>query len=96
MSEYHAFSERIGNEVALRPLNEEKIRSLIVDYLSAYCKDGKSVENPFTDEAIEVILQRSQGNIRRTISLCGRAIDIAVDEQKDRVDQECVEAVLAS
>jgi len=43
MSEYHAFSERIGNEVALRPLTEDDLTELIGKYL-ATARDGDSTE----------------------------------------------------
>jgi len=33
MSEYHAFSERIGEEVALKPLTSENLYELVRDYL---------------------------------------------------------------
>jgi type II secretory pathway predicted ATPase ExeA len=95
MSEYHAFSERIGNEVALRPFDENMIEQLIKDYLSVYSVKEDESPNPFTEEAIEILLKKGQGNIRRTISLCGRALDSAIDSGNQEIDQECVEDVLA-
>lgn len=90
MSEYHAFAERIGREVALRPLDEEKTRILIDEYLEAYSEEGENPVNPFTDDAIKVILQQSQGNIRQVISRCGRLLDQAVDDRNDRIDEEYI------
>jgi Cdc6-like AAA superfamily ATPase len=94
MSEYHAFSERIGREVGLRPLGHGQTKKLIEEYLAAYTPDGEDPVNPFTDEAIEAIVQRSQGNIRRTISLCSRALDEAIDSDADSVSADTVEGVL--
>jgi len=94
MSEYHAFSERIGREVGLRPLDQEKTNHLIDEYLSQHALDGNDPANPFTDDAVDTIVQRSQGNIRRTISLCSRALDAATDEGHEQVGEETVEQVL--
>jgi len=89
--EYHAFSERIFKEVTLRPLNEQNINEFIKEYLRScrsihkeavmrmlekkkiYAEDPDLY--PFTNEALKTILQASQGNIRRTLSLCNIAID---------------------
>lgn len=90
MSEYHAFAERIGREVALKPLDQEKTQILIGEYLEAYSEEGKEVVNPFTDDAVQIILRSSQGNIRQVISLCGRLLDRTVDEQKTTIDGEFV------
>lgn len=94
MSEYHAFSERIGREVALKPLNKEKVEDLIREYLKKSTNDGQNTINPFTESAIDEILTYSQGNIRRTISLCSQALDEAVDKGREKVDQKLVETVM--
>ncbi|PSP57032.1 ATPase [Halobacteriales archaeon QH_7_66_36] len=96
MSEYHAFSERIGNEVALRPFDEDQIESLIEDYLSAHSLEEDASPNPYTEAAIQTLLKKGQGNIRRTISLCGRALDNAIDAEKTEIDQDCVEKALSN
>lgn len=94
MSEYHAFSERIGREVGLRPLNHENTCQLISEYLDHQAVDGTEPTNPFTDDAVDTIVQRSQGNIRRTISLCSRALDAAIDEGTENVEESTIEQVL--
>lgn len=94
MSEYHAFSERIGREVGLRPLDQEQTHQLIQEYLAYHALEGEDPVDPFTDEAIEAIVQRSQGNIRRTISLCSRALDEAIDHEEGRVQEDTVQQVL--
>jgi len=91
IKEYHAFSERIFKQVTLRPLNEQNIDQFIKEYLRNYRSIHKEalaqmlekkkiyVEDPelypFTNEALKAILQASQGNMRRTLSLCNIAID---------------------
>jgi len=81
MSEYHAFSERIGQEVALRPLTEEKVYNLVEEYLDTARQNGKSGPEPFTEESLNTILQRSQGNIRQILSICSRVLDEAVNSE---------------
>lgn len=94
MSEYHAFSERIGQEIALRPLTVEDIDGLVESYLSLYRSNGDKGIDPFTEDSIEVILQRSQGNIRQILSLCSRVLDAAVDEEKDEISPKFVKGVM--
>ncbi|QSW98183.1 P-loop protein of unknown function [Halobiforma haloterrestris] len=93
MSEYHAFSERIGEEVALKPLTNEHLNDLVSDYLSRE-RNGPtetSSIDPFTDEALDVILQRSQGNVRQALAICSRVLDSAVEENQERVTPEFVQ-----
>ncbi|OVE82972.1 BREX system ATP-binding domain-containing protein [Natronolimnobius baerhuensis] len=93
MSEYHAFSERIGQEVALRPLTDDHLYALIEQYLDRERTGaGKQSEiHPFTEEALDLILQRSQGNIRQVLSVCSRLLDTAAVEQKERISGEFVQ-----
>ncbi|MEF8800462.1 MAG: BREX system ATP-binding domain-containing protein [Halolamina sp.] len=94
MSEYHAFSERIGQEVPLRPLTEEHIQDLVAGYLNTARPNGTTTIDPFTEESLSVILQRSQGNIRQVLSVCSRVLDEAVDEERQRIDAELVQDVI--
>jgi type II secretory pathway predicted ATPase ExeA len=93
MSEYHAFSERIGEEVALKPLTSENLYELVGDYL--YQERVSSAENegidPFTEEALDLILQTSQGNIRQVLSMCSRILDDAAESQENRITAAWVE-----
>ena len=94
MAEYHAFAERIGREVALRPLDQEKTALLIQEYLKSYSEQDVEPINPFSDDAVESILQHSQGNIRQVISLCGQLLDKAVDEGLSTIDKSVVEETI--
>ena len=95
MSEYHAFSERIGQEIALRPLTDEHIQELVSSYLDlARVNDTEGIK-PFDEECLELIHQRSQGNVRQVLSLCSRSLDAAVDQNRDYVGREFVQDVLA-
>ncbi|WP_115862535.1 BREX system ATP-binding domain-containing protein [Halorussus litoreus] len=93
MSEYHAFSERIGEEVALKPLTNEHLNELVADYLSRErngANEDSSID-PFTDEALDVILQRSQGNVRQALAICSRVLDSAIEENRELVTPEFVQ-----
>jgi type II secretory pathway predicted ATPase ExeA len=94
MSEYHAFSERIGQEVALRPLTDQHITNLVSSYLDIARLQGGDSIAPFEQECIELIHQRSQGNVRQALSLCSLLLDLAVDEDLSGIGPETVGRVL--
>lgn len=94
MSEYHAFSERIGREVALRPLTEEGLENLIVSYLNLVKDESLDISEIFAEGTLNIILQRSQGNIRQALSVCGYSLDEAVRRDKNKVSQAIVEEVI--
>nr|WP_049921582.1 BREX system ATP-binding domain-containing protein [Haloferax sp. BAB-2207] len=96
MSEYHAFSERIGQEVTLKPLTSEHLSDLIADYLSLERVDGGAEESlrPFTEESLNLILQRSQGNVRQILALCSRLLDDAADADYETISVDVVEEVI--
>lgn len=96
MSEYHAFSERIGEEVSLRPLTDEDVYELIEEYLMTERQNSKEGIYPFTIDGIEILLSRSQGNIRQVLSLCSRILDAAASEDIDTIGQDFIEEQLSS
>ena len=94
MSEYHAFSERIGREVALRPLTDEELQELIAEYLAAERKDDDLGElSPFTEESLEPILQRSQGNVRQVLTMCSQVLDKAAKSNAETVTSDMVDSI---
>jgi Cdc6-like AAA superfamily ATPase len=96
MSEYHAFSERIGQEVALRPLTSEHLYALVEDYLSRD-RTRETVSDqtqPFTEDSLDHILQRSQGNVRQVLAVCSRVLDSAVDENRSKITADFVQEVI--
>lgn len=95
MSEYHAFSERIGQEVALRPLTDEHIKELVSSYLDTARTDGARDVDPFEEECVELIHQRSQGNVRQTLLLCSRVLDAAVDNERESISLDLVRDVIS-
>ena len=91
MSEYHAFSERIGQEVALRPLTNEHLHELVEEYLDRERVTESDGVHPFTEDGLDVILNRSQGNIRQVLSVCSRVLDAAAQEQRSEITAEFVQ-----
>jgi type II secretory pathway predicted ATPase ExeA len=94
MSEYHAFSERIGREVALRPLTDKHITDLVTSYLDTARTNSSEGIEPFEEECLELIHQRSQGNVRQALSLCSRVLDEAVDTKVDTVGPNLFNQIL--
>ncbi|QDX41806.1 BREX system ATP-binding domain-containing protein [Salarchaeum sp. JOR-1] len=95
MSEYHAFSERIGQEVSLRPLTSEHLYELVENYLDK--ERPSTVESrirPFTEESLDLILQRSQGNVRQVLALCSRILDDAANENRQEITVDFVEEAI--
>jgi len=96
MSEYHAFSERIGEEVALKPLTSENLYELVRDYLDqerVSSADNEGIE-PFSEEALDLILQTSQGNIRQVLSMCSRILDDAAESKENKITAAWVEETI--
>ncbi|ODR80175.1 ATPase [Haladaptatus sp. W1] len=96
MSEYHAFSERIGQEVALRPLTSDQLYQLVKDYLQ---KERRTENNevgikPFSKESLDLILQRSQGNIRQVLAICSRMLDEGSDANQNQISTEFVKEIV--
>jgi hypothetical protein len=108
--EYHAFSERIFKEMPLRPLTDQNIGQFIKAYLqNSRETNGGSLERmlrekkmsvvdpelyPFTSEALKLILQTSQGNIRRTLSLCSMIIDASCFSRISLIDKVTLERLI--
>ncbi len=95
VAEYHAFSERIAKETNLKPLDQDKIRLLLMSYLNNKREKNQKSLLPFTDDSIEEIFQISQGNTRRVISLCSQALDASLQFNKPTIDREILDSVIA-
>ena len=94
MGEYHAFSERIGQEVGLRPLTDDQLHTLVSHYLVNGRGDAQDGISPFTDKSLSVILQHSQGNIRQALGICSRVLDSAVDNGMEEITAEFVQETI--
>ena len=94
VSEYHAFSERIGKEVNLKPLTAETVKILIVAYLNRERTTPARTIEPFTDESIEQIFRSGNGNTRRIITLCGQAMDLFASLECETIDSTVLQRVV--
>ena len=95
MSEYHAFSERIGREVSLRPLTDDALRELVAKYLETGRGGDETGDlEPFTEESLEPILQRSQGNVRQVLTMCSQVLDQAARSDAEAITAEFVDEVV--
>ena len=95
MSEYHAFSERIGNEVALRPLTEDDLTELVGKYL-ATARDGESTTiDPFEQECLDLRHHRAHGNMRQVLSMCGQVLDQGVSQQRESISEDVLDHVIS-
>ena len=95
MSEYHAFSERIGREVSLRPMTEEHLETLVDSYLDLASDDPVSVADVFEEDSLQLILQSSQGNVRQALSICSYTVDDAAERGRTNIDAEIIQEVVS-
>ncbi len=95
MSEYHAFSERIGREVSLRPMTEENLEALVDAYLDLATDNSVDASDVFEDGSLQLILQSSQGNVRQALSICSYTLDNAAKHGRSCVDEEVIREVVA-
>jgi len=89
VKQYHAFSERIFRQVTLRALDEKDFQAFFLSYIENYRLEGFTVESrifPFTEDAINEIHKMAEGNIRRALMICNRAIDKGLELGFDTID----------
>jgi type II secretory pathway predicted ATPase ExeA len=95
MSEYHAFSERIGREVSLRPMTEDHLKDLVDSYLDLAAGEAVSVSDVFEEDSLQLILQSSQGNVRQALSICSYTVDDAAERGRANIDPELIQEVVS-
>ncbi len=95
VGEYHAFSERIGREVSLRPMTEENLRELVRSYLNLVTDDPTDASDVFKDGSLQLILQSSQGNVRQAISICSYTLDNAAKHGHSQIGKEIIQEVIS-
>lgn len=93
ISDYHAFSDRIAHEVNLRPLTRDNVKDLIIAYLNRSREKSFSI-NPFTNDGLMAAYEQGHGNARRIMTICGLAIDKALEESKIMIDQDLILSVI--
>lgn len=96
VKQYHAFSERIFRQVTLKALEKEDFQTFFTSYLKGYRIEGftnKSPLFPFTEDAITEIHQQAEGNIRRALMICNRAIDKSLELELDSIDAKTIQKI---
>ena len=78
-------------EVILRPLNEEKSKKLLINYLNLARERDEDSFSPFSEESIKEMFRISRGNYRSFILLAHNAIEVALNENKELIDKEIIE-----
>ncbi|OYR50034.1 BREX system ATP-binding domain-containing protein [Halorubrum sp. Eb13] len=94
MSEYHAFSERLGREVSLRPMTEEHLEDLVNSYLALASDQTVSVPDVFEECSLQLILKSSQGNVRQALSICSYAVDEAAKRCEPSINKNILQEIL--
>lgn len=89
-----ALLERRRHIFELEPMNKEEVRELIM-FRMAWARGGdydlRTIE-PFTEEAIEKIHEKSEGIPRRALKLAGDAVYNVIEEDKLEIESEHVYA----
>lgn len=78
-------------EVILRPLNVEKSKKLLINYLNLARERDEDSFSPFSEESIKEMFRISGGNYRSFILLAHNAIEVALRENKQFIDKEIIE-----
>ena len=78
-------------EVILRPLNDEKSKKLLINYLNLARERDEDSFSPFSEESIKEMFRISRGNYRSFILLAHNAIEVALNENKELIDKEIIE-----
>lgn len=91
VSEYHAFSERIGKETCLKPLTVEKTKNLILAYLEHEVLDAEKPLDCFDEGVYQTLFERGMGNSRQILTLCGKLIDLIADQGEQKVTTSTIE-----
>jgi len=94
IADYHAFSERIGKESTLKPLERENLRSLIIAYLNTQRFEKSNTIYPFTEEALQELHALGQGNIRRIITLASQSLDFSIQNSKQVIDEDVIHEMI--
>jgi len=87
---YPALIDRFrGNILLLGTLTNEQIFSFIEGYLKSY-SEKREVNDLFDHDALNSIVKESNGNPRRIIQICQKAIDICGERGLKKVSEACI------
>ncbi|MGD0335816.1 MAG: AAA family ATPase [Candidatus Omnitrophota bacterium] len=87
------FMDRVALKYTINPLDEEETREMIVFRLKQAGYNG--APTLFSDEAIKLIYQQTQGYPRRISMLCHDALETAVIKDAPSVDGEMIRKLIS-
>lgn len=87
------FMDRIALQYTINPLDEKETRQMIEFRLKQASYNGQ--RTLFTDEAIQLIYQFTQGYPRRISMLCHDALETIVMKERSLVDTQTIEELIA-
>ncbi len=88
---------RLGHEIDLEPFTRLEQVEIIKSRLKAARDEETPCNNPldpFTEEAVEVIIEYTDGNPRRLMQICEKAVETAHSMNVPRIDTGIVEKVV--
>ena len=84
--------DRVVEVITLELLTKEEIREMIKKRIEA--AGGKDI-SPFTEKAIDLIAEHSQGAPREALKICSSAIIKAITTGRETIDEKIVDEVLS-
>lgn len=93
ISRIRNFVDRIALKYTINPLDETETKKMIEFRLK---QAGYNKESPlFTEEAVRLIYQYTQGYPRRVAMLCHNALESAVMKERLGIDEEIINGLIA-
>lgn len=87
------FIDRVALKYTINPLDEPETKKMVAFRLAQAGSNGQS--NLFTDEAIKLIYEHTQGYPRKIAMLCHDALETAVMRESPAVDIEIIKGLIA-
>lgn len=85
------FDRLTSYRIVLRPLDAEKANILLLNYLNIAREENVGDVSPFTDKAVQQMLDTSKGNYRSFILLAHKAIEVGSAAQKKVIGKSIVQ-----
>lgn len=89
----HNFMDRVALKYVINPLDEMETKEMIEFRLRQAGLENRNIL--FTDEAIKLIYEHSQGYPRRISMLCHDALETVVMKERTLVDIEIIESLVS-
>jgi general secretion pathway protein A len=86
------FMDRIALKYIINPLDQEETKNMILFRLHQAGFNSDKIL--FTDEAVKLIYQHTQGYPRKISMLCHDALELAVMKEKDYIDESLIQSLI--